>query len=182
MGTVVAVEADAGAVVAGDRRATEGGVVSSDEFRRVFDVEGVGVGVAGDPGAVQSFRRQFEAAVRDREFETDDHPDVEAVARIAARTAEEAAVDAVVAARDDAGVPRIRQVDADGSVLTGPAVALGSGAQFALGQLESISPTGDVEDLAETARSVVESAMERDADTGGDVDVWTLADGDARSE
>jgi 20S proteasome alpha/beta subunit len=182
MGTVVAVEADAGVVVAGDTRTGEDGVVSSDRFRRVFDVDGVGVGVAGAAGPVQEFRRQLAAAIRDRQFETDGGPDIDAVGRIAARTAQGASVDAVVAGRDTSGVPRIRQVDADGSVLAGPAVALGSGARIALGQLEAISPTGDIDDLAATARSVVASTMERDADTGGDVDTWTLADGDARRE
>src|SRR6056297_282301 len=100
MGTVVAVEADAGVALAGDTRESQEGIVASDRFRRVFDHDGVGVGVAGQAGDVGSFRRAFEAALRERAFEAPDDPDVDTVARIAARTASEAGVDVAVAGSD----------------------------------------------------------------------------------
>ena len=43
----------------------------------------------------------------------------------------------------------------------------------ALGRLESVSPTG-IDDLVAAVRDVVGTVAQRDADVGGDVEVWTL--------
>jgi len=85
MSTVVAVETPTGIAIAGDTQVVDGESVSSDQFQRVFDVRGVGVGVVGESGAVQQFRQWFDVALQDRGFEGDDTIDIDAVARIAAR-------------------------------------------------------------------------------------------------
>ncbi|RAW44615.1 hypothetical protein DQW50_13360 [Halorubrum sp. 48-1-W] len=100
MSTVVAIETPTGVAIVGDTRVVDGGTVSSDRFQRVFDLGGVGIGIAGKSAAVQEFYRSFEVALRDRGLEISDTPDIDAVARIAARETEKASVDAVVGARD----------------------------------------------------------------------------------
>lgn len=175
MGTVVALESESGVAIAGDSRATDGSVVRADQRRRVFDFGEIGVGVVGDGNGIEEFRHRFGAALRSREFETERQPGIERVARIGARQAQHANVDAAVAARDSDGTPRLREVRAEGEVLDGPAVALGGGKPAALGRLDAVSASG-IDELAAAARDVIETVTERDAGTGGGVETWTLAD------
>jgi len=134
MSTVVAVETPTGIAIAGDTQVVDGESVSSDQFQRVFDVRGVGVGVVGgESGAVQQFRQWFDVALQDRGFEGDDTIDIDAVARIAARETERAGVDAVVGAHDDDGAASLRQIASDGRVLDSGVAALGTGSAVALG-------------------------------------------------
>jgi proteasome beta subunit len=175
MGTVVALETECGVAIAGDTRSSRNGTVESGERRRVFDFGTVGVGVVGDGSAIEQFQHRFGATLRSREFETGREPTIETAAGVGAHQAEHANVDAAVAARDADGTPRLREVRADGAVLDGPRVALGSGATVALGRLNSTAPSG-VDELAAAVRTAVAAASERDAQTGDDVDVWTLSD------
>jgi proteasome beta subunit len=174
MSTVVAIRSEAGVAIAGDTQTSNDGVVSSDGLRRVFDIRGVGAGVVGETDAIQEFERQFEAALRDREFETSDGLEIESVARIAAREAENADVTTIVAARDSEGTPRIREVHTDGSILEESTIAIGTGAALALGQLEATRLGNDIDDLTAAVRDVIAVVIERDVDTGGDIVVWTL--------
>ncbi|WP_418285262.1 20S proteasome subunit A/B [Halorubrum sp. DTA46] len=182
MSTVVAVETPTGVAIAGDTRAVDGESVSSDQFQRVFDVRGVGVGVVGESGAVQQFRQWLDVAIQDRGFEGNDTPDIDAIARIAAREAQRASVDAVVGARDADGAASLRKVGSDGRVLETGEVALGTGDAVALGLLEALDPDEAATDPAAAVRNVLETVMERDADTGGEVDVWTLGSADRTKE
>lgn len=179
MGTVVGIESDGGAVVAGDTRVAEDGSVTSEGGRRVFDLGDVGAGATGDPGDVQAFGRRLDAALREREHDADDAVEVDVVARIASTVAEETGVEAVVAARDGEGVARVRRVGPDGGVLEGPTVALGSGAAVALGRLAAADLAVDVAATEALAREILAAVAQRDAETGSDLDVWTLANDDA---
>lgn len=173
MGTVVAIESDRGVAIAGDTRAVDGGTVTGEHDSRVFDLGTAAVGAVGDPGDLQEFRRQVEAELQGERLERDDDPGIEELARMAARHARAANVDAVVAGRDRDGTARLREVGSDGAVLEATEVALGSGVQVAYGQLEDLDtdPAGEV---GATARAVVETVVERDTATGGDVEVRTL--------
>ncbi|WP_255191795.1 hypothetical protein [Natronobeatus ordinarius] len=175
MGTIVAVETDAGVVIAGDRRVTHGGIVTGDSATRVFDLDGIGAAAVGEAGAVDAFRRRLEAELEAAEFERRRELTVEVLGRIAARVAEAADVEAVVATRDDEGIARIRQVGADGSVLSNPVAALGSGAEPALGVLEEADRNRDLESTEALVRDVLEAVAERDPDTGEKIDSWSLA-------
>jgi len=167
MSTVVAVETPTGIAIAGDTQVVDGESVSSDQFQRVFDVRGVGVGVVGESGAVQQFRQWFDVALQDRGFEGDDTIDIDAVARIAARETERAGVDAVVGAHDDDGAASLRQIASDGRVLDSGVAALGTGSAVALGLLEALDMDEAANDPATAVRNVLETVMERDVDTGG---------------
>jgi len=176
MGTVVAIETETGVAIAGDGLVVDDDTVTGEGGRRVFEFDSVGVAAVGDPGDVQEFGRQLESAVRSRELERGESIDVESLARIAARQAGDANVEAVVGARDGDGVARIREVGSDGRVLENDRVALGSGAEIALGRLESIGDDREAGDVATTVREVLETVVARDAGTGGEVVVWSLDD------
>ncbi|WP_050032421.1 20S proteasome subunit A/B [Halorubrum halophilum] len=178
MSTVVAIETPTGVAIAGDTRVVDGEAVSSDQFRRVFGLDGVGVGVVGESGAIQQFRRQFEVDLRDRGLRSGDAPDIDAVARIAARETQEAGVDAVIGARDADGAASLREVASDGRVLEGGKIALGSGRKVALGLLEALDADEMTNDPAAAVRSVLETVTERDVTTGGEVTVWVLGSAD----
>lgn len=178
MGTVVALEAEPGVAIAGDTRASDSGTVHSDEYRRIFDFGRVGAGVVGGGSAIEQFQHRFGSELRSHEFETERTPTIDRAAQIGAQQAEHAGVGAAVAARDPAGTPRLREIRADGEVLDGPVVALGDGEPVALGRLDSVSPSG-LDDLVSAVVDAVEIAIERDAETGGEVDVWTLPDEEA---
>jgi proteasome beta subunit len=182
MSTVVAVETPTGVAIAGDTRVVDGETVSSEKFQRVFDLKGVGVGAVGEPGAVQQFRQWFEVALKDHGLERDENPDIDTVAHIAARETERAGVDAVVGTRDDDGAASLRQVASDGRILDSDVVALGTGSGVALGLLEALDTDEAAADSAEAVRSVLETVMERDVDTGGEVDVWTLGSAEPKVE
>ncbi|MEF8781190.1 MAG: 20S proteasome subunit A/B, partial [Haloferacaceae archaeon] len=185
MGTLVAVETDGGAAIAGDRRVTDDGVVESESAERVFGFEvdsgSVGAGALGESGDPGEFRRRLRAELEEANRRHQGPIDVDVLGRVAARAAERTDVEAVVAARDGDGVARIRRVGADGSVLSGEAFALGSGAGIALGRLEAADPSRDLESTESLVREVLATVASRDAATGEAVEVWSLAsdpDGD----
>ena len=174
MSTVVAIETPTGVAIAGDTRIVDGESVSSDGFQHVFEVRGVGVGVVGEPGAVQQFRQRLDVAIQDRGFEGNNDPDIDVVARIAAREAKRAGVDVAVGARDDDGAPSLREVGSDGRVLDNSEIALGTGSAVALGLLEALDTDEAANDPTAAVRDVLQTVIERDTETGGEVDVWTL--------
>lgn len=175
MGTVVAIEATGGVAIGADTAATEGGTVRSENVQRIFEFDSMAAAAAGTTSAIQTFGRRLEAELRTQEIEQDGEIGIERLARIAAREAQEAGVDAAVAGRDAEGTARLREVRADGSVLENETIALGSGATVAIGQLDSLDLELDAGEAGAAVRDIVRSTMERDAETGGSVDVWTMA-------
>lgn len=173
MATIVAIETDGGVSIAGDRRVTSGGTVTSESAERVFDLGDVGAGVVDEAGDAGEFERRLEAELEEAERER--RVDVEVLARIAARVAEETGVEAVVATHDDEGIARLRRIDRDGSILSGEAFAFGSGGEIALGLLEGADRSRDLESTEQFAREVVETVAERDPHTGREIDTWALA-------
>ncbi|MFC7078769.1 20S proteasome subunit A/B [Halorussus caseinilyticus] len=173
MATIVGIEADGGAVLAGDRRLTQGGTVSSERKRHVFDFGAVGAAAVGDSGAIDEFRRRLDAEIRSHETEADEPMGIDRLAAVASDIAADEGVEAIVAGRDDDG-PCVRGVGGDGGVLTDEAVAFGSGAQLALGVLEGREEGLDVDAAAELAREAIAAAADRDTDTGADVDAYRL--------
>lgn len=176
MGTVVAIATETRVAIAADSLAVDGDTVTGEGVGRVFEFDSVGGGAVGDPGDVQEFQRQLESAVQSRELERGKPVDVDSLARIAARQASNANVDAVVGARDADGVARVREVGSDGRVMENDRVALGTGAQVALGRLESFGDDLEAGAVAETAREVLETVADRDTKTGGEIVVWSLDD------
>lgn len=182
MGTVIAVETDGGVAIGGDSLATHDGTITSKHVDRVFDLDGVGAAATGDRSDVDEFERELGAEVRSQRHEVDTIR-IDRLAETAARVAATTGVEAVVAARDDDGAPRVRRVGATGDVTEGPVIAVGTGAAVALGRLEDADLPLDLGLAADLVRDVLETVAERDTESGGEIDVWTLpADSDAAEE
>lgn len=174
MATIVGVEADGGAVLAGDRLLAEEGTVESKSKRHVFDFGDVGAAAVGEPGGIDEFERRLESECRTYETEHDEAMDVTRLANVAADIAGEEGVEAIVVARDNRDVPRIRAIDDGGAILSDETAALGSGVQFALGVLDGASVDIDLGAAEELTRDAVETAADRDTGTGSEIDVFRL--------
>lgn len=177
MGTVVAVRSADRVVIGADSLVVDDGTVRSRGADRLRRLDGAAVGAVGDRGDVDEFLRRLEAEVDGYETERGRGIGIDPLARIAAREAESAGVDAVVAALDDDGRPRLRRVGADGSEEDVDRAALGTGPAVAMGQLESFDPDGAGAELADRVREIVEHVGEVDPETGGDVETVELTDG-----
>ncbi|WP_135806547.1 Ntn hydrolase family protein [Halorussus marinus] len=177
MATILGVEVDGGAVLAGDRLRSEGGTVETENERYVFDFDEVGAAAVGDGGDVEEFERRLRSEVRDHETRDGDPMALTRLASVASDLAGELGVEAVVAARDEDGVPRIRAIGADGGVRTDPTAALGSGAQFAVGILDGADRNVDLDAGERLLRDALDTAAERDTGTGEEVDAYRLGDG-----
>ncbi len=169
MGTVVAIETDAGVVISGDRRTTRGGTVTGDSTQRVFTVRDVGVGAVADTGTIDTFRRRFESALRRARREQPEGLTADVVGRVAAGAAQRTGVEAVVAAPDG----HLRQVTSDGAALPESRVALGTGAELALGRLDALEETAPLEETAAALEDLLGAVAERDPATGQRVDTYT---------
>lgn len=171
MSTIVGVETDRGVALAADTASVTEGTVGG-AVDRVFEFEAAGAAAVGDPGDVATFGRQLRSELDRERLERDRTVDADRVARVAADVAEAAGVEAIVAGRDDGGSARLRTVDSDGAVLETSVAASGTGARIALGLLEDSADRDD--DPEERARTVIASVAERDAETGDDVDSYSV--------
>lgn len=177
MGTVVGVRFENGIALAADKRATSGGSVRSERLQKRFEYDAAGAVATGEPSAIQAFGRKLDAEIRRRQTEQGTTIRIDPLARLASDLASETGVEAVVAARDGDLVAHVRAIDSAGGELEDEVVARGTGAAFALGQLEGLDREAPVEKAVELLESVLESVAERDTETGADCAGWTLEDG-----
>ena len=177
MGTVVGVRSSDGIALAADKRTTSGGAVRSKNVEKLFEYDAAGAVAAGEPSAIGTFSRKLDTEIRRRQTEQGTTIRIEPLSRLASDLAAETDVEAVVAARDDDLVAQIRAIDRSGGELTEEIVAQGTGAEFALGQLEGVDRKKQVREANGILESIFESVAERDTETGKEIEIWTLEDG-----
>ena len=176
MGTVVGIRFDDGVALAADRRATDGSTVRSDDLGKLFAFDAAGAVATGSPSAIQEFGRRLEDELRQLRSRQGPEPSMGALERLAGDVAGETGAEAIVATRED-GVAALRAIDAEGGSVGDDVLALGTGAGVALGRLEGLASDTGVDEAEGLLGEVLETVAERDAETGGEIDVWTLADG-----
>jgi 20S proteasome alpha/beta subunit len=174
MGTVVALESQDGVVIAADSQAVTGETVTSQSVERILDFDDIGAGVVGDTSDIQEFRRQLKSEIQGLRVDQGDNVEIDKLARIAARHAKSANIAAVVATHNSDGAARLRQVDSDGGVLDTTSTAIGSGAEIALGQLETVSSDVKIDEAKSIVSDALETVGERDANSGGEITCWSL--------
>lgn len=174
MSTVVALETQGGVAIAADGQTADDGTITSRRVQHLVETDAVGAGVVGEPGDVQAFQRELTDELRQIRIERDEVVGIDTLGRIAARLAERSNVAAAVAAHDADGIARLRQVSRDGAVLEGPTVAIGDGAELAAGQLETVESGLDVDATERILVAILGRVANRDTETGGDIDVWSL--------
>ena len=170
MATIAGIECSDGALLVADRRRVDGGRLRTDDADHLVDLGAVGAAaVGGDP---DRFARELRVAVE--RYRTDrgrGEPGIVALATLADEALGPGAA-ALVAARDDEGRPRVRAVDADGSLPADPVAARGSGADLVLGALGTDASTLDA--ATERAEAAFAAAAERDPGTGTELDRYRL--------
>jgi proteasome beta subunit len=177
MGTVVGVRFEDGVALAADKRTTSGGSVRSENMEKLFGRDAAGAVAAGEPSAIGTFGRKLDTGIRRRQTEQGTTIRIGPLSRLARDLATETGVEAVVAARDGDLVARIHAIDSFGGELAEEVVAQGTGAEFALGQLEGIDRERAVQEAPEILGSVFNNVAERDSETGKEIEIWTLDDG-----
>lgn len=175
MGTVVALASRGGVAIAADRQAVDDGTAKSRNLRRLVETDTVGAGVVGQPADIQTFQRELEDELRQLRIENDEEMEIDKLGRIAARLAEQSNVAAVVACHDAEGVAQLRRITPNGGVFEQTTAALGDGTELAAGQLETVDSELDIDATETTLVEILERVADRDADTGGDIDRWSLS-------
>lgn len=171
MPTVIAFECAEGAVVAADRTVVRGDTVASTDQNRLLEFDDLGGAAVDDPDQV---RRELEAELSTYETENDDSPSFEAFVNIAEGVCKSVGTDAGLTARDDDGVARVAAVYADTTVITGSPLALGTGAELAVGRMETADTDISLSEATSLAQTILEGVAERDSRTGDGVDVFVL--------
>jgi proteasome beta subunit len=171
MPTVIAFECADGAVVAADRTVVQGDTVASTDQNRLLEFDDCGGAAVDDPDTV---RRKLDAELRAYEADHGGSPSFDALTAIAESVLGAVGTDAGLAAYDDEGIARVAAVYADGSVITGSPLGLGTGAEMAVGRMEAADTDVKMDEAAELAETILQGVAERDTRTGKNVDVFRL--------
>ncbi|WP_227380777.1 20S proteasome subunit A/B [Haladaptatus halobius] len=174
MGTIVGIETGSGTILAGDRRVVSGNTIRSNNKQKVFDFPSVRTAATGEPDGIDEFSRMLESEIQRYRTEQSKEMGIQRLANVGATVAETAGVDAIVSAYDDKGIALIREIGDDGRILDDKVLALGSGAQVALGRLERADLDVDLYAAESLVQDVLATVAEHDSMTGSDVDVWRL--------
>lgn len=177
MGTIVGIRLDGGVALAADRRATGGGTVRTERLEKLFDYDDAGAAATGEPSAIQAFGRRLDDEIRQLRTRRGTAVRIPALERLAGEIAEDTEAEAIVAARDGDSTARLRAIDREGGAIEDDTLARGTGAEIALGRLEGVNSDLGVADAPDLLEGVFDAVADRDAETGDEIDVWTLEDG-----
>lgn len=176
MPTVIGARFDEGVVIAGDRRAVRNGRIASDEFRRVFDVDGSAIGSPGSTSGVDALIQTVQDEVRTYKQRENSSVSSSAFERILVVATRETGVEALGAVRRDGGTTELLRFDSDGGVIRDETGAIGTGAAIAAGQLESMETDRSVANGQEALEDVLTVVEDRDTETGPTTDAVTILD------
>ncbi|ESP88245.1 proteasome subunit beta [Candidatus Halobonum tyrrellensis] len=175
--TIVGLVADGGVVLASDRRASAGGMVSSKRAKKVFEVgDRAGLAFTGAVSGAQALVSRLDNEVRLYELRRDRRMPVDALASLAGNVmrGERFGVQHLLGGVDADG-PRLYGFDAGGAALEHAFAADGSGGPTAYGLLEAEYAEGMPLDAARSlAARAVAAACERDLASGNGLRVATF--------
>ena len=177
--TTVGVVCRDGVVLAADRRATLGNMVTSKEVTKVFQIDDhLGIAGAGLVGDILSLVRLLRAEAKLYRAEVGREMSVKALATLVSnilhRNRHLPYFAWFLVGGYDVG-PRLYSIDAAGGVTEERFVAAGSGMEFALAILEENFSDGlSLEEGVELAVRAVKAALKRDVYTGEGVTVVTI--------
>lgn len=179
--TIVGLTATEGVVMASDRRASLGGMVSSKGMRKVVPVaDRAAVAFSGSVSGAQALTQQLETQVRLYELRRNEPMTMQALSTLTANLlrGEQFGVMPLLGGVDAAG-GHLYEFDPAGGMTENEYAAGGSGMPYAYGLLESTHEPGlTMTDARELAARAVDVASERDLASGnGLVLVDVTADG-----
>lgn len=171
--TTVGLKAANGVILATDRRASMGHMVSSKTVQKVEQIHPTGaLTIAGSVSAAQSLLRSLKAEVSLYEVRRGEEMSMTALSTLTGNFLRSGAffiVQPVLGGVDDEGA-HVYSLDPLGATMEEEYTVSGSGSQFALGVLEQQYDTDLSLDEAETvAAHSVQSALERDTASGNGI-------------
>lgn len=184
--TTVGVEAEDGIVLATDRRASLGNMVSSKTVQKVEQIHPSGaMTIAGSVSAAQSLIRTIQSETKLYETRRGEPMSMEALSTLLSNLLRSGAfliVSPLVGGVDETG-PHLYSIDPLGGVTEEGYTTSGSGTQFALGVLENRYEEGiSMDDAADAARDAVLTAMERDTASGNGLHIARVTADDVEIE
>ena len=171
--TTVGLTTEDGVVLATDRRASLGHMVSSKTVQKVEQIHPTGaLTIAGSVSAAQSLLRSLRAEVSLYEARRSDEMSMTALSTLTGNLLRSGAfliVQPVLGGVDEEGA-HVFSLDALGATMEEDYTVSGSGSQFALGVLEQQYESGcSIEEGVTVAARSVKSAVERDTASGNGI-------------
>lgn len=178
--TTVGLQTADGVVLATDRRASLGRMVSSKNVIKVEQIHPTAaLTIAGSVSAAQSLLRTLRAEVNLYEARRGEHMSITGLSTLAANLLRSGAffiVQPVLGGVDDEG-NHIYSLDPLGASMKEEYTVSGSGSQFALGVLEQqYDEEHSIEEAREVATRSIESAIERDTASGNGIAIATITE------
>lgn len=185
--TVVGISYDNGVILAAEKRVSFGHFVVNKNIKKTFSVTSqVGAACAGMVADMQVLVRQVEALAKIRKLETRRDVAPNSVAKLMSVIMFERRYFPLLTQVIVGGVndkPEIYTLDPLGSVLPDEYAAVGTGAEMALGIMDSEYKAGMTEAKAkDLAVRAIKSAIQRDAASGDGIDVLFVTKDGSREE
>lgn len=186
--TTVGVVCKDGVILAAERRVTYGYFVMSKSGKKVFKIaEKIGAACAGIVADMQILTREVGAYLNLYSYEREQSVTVRTAAKLMGSMLFERRyfpylAQTIVGGMDEAG-PKLFVLDPLGSVIEDKFTAVGSGAEIAMGLLETEFKDGmAVEDAKGLVRKAVKAASARDIGSGEGIDMLIITNGGIREE
>ena len=186
--TTVGVVCKDGVILAAERRVTYGYFVMSKSGKKVFKIaEKIGAACAGIVADMQILTREVGAYLNLYSYEREQSVTVRTAAKLMGSMLFERRyfpylAQTIVGGIDEAG-PKLFVLDPLGSVIEDKFTAVGSGAEIAIGLLETEFKDGmAVDDAKGLVRKAVKAASARDIGSGEGIDMLIITNGGIREE
>jgi len=186
--TTVGVVCKDGVILAAERRVTYGYFVMSKSGKKVFKIaEKIGAACAGIVADMQILTREVGAYLNLYSYEREQSITVRTAAKLMGSMLFERRyfpylAQTIVGGIDEAG-PRLFVLDPLGSVIEDKFTAVGSGAEIAMGLLETDFKDGmAVDDAKGLVRKAVKAASARDIGSGEGIDMLIITNSGIREE
>jgi proteasome beta subunit len=186
--TTVGVVCKDGVILAAERRVTYGYFVMSKSGKKVFKIaEKIGAACAGIVADMQILTREVGAYLNLYSYEREQGVTVRTAAKLMGSMLFERRyfpylAQTIVGGIDEAG-PKLFVLDPLGSVIEDKFTAVGSGAEIAMGLLETDFKDGmAVEDAKGLVRKAVKAASARDIGSGEGIDILIITNSGIREE
>ncbi|HEY1211492.1 MAG TPA: proteasome subunit beta [Nitrososphaera sp.] len=185
--TVVGISYNEGVVLAAEKRVAFGNFVVNKQIKKTFSVtDHVGAACAGMIADMQVLVRQVEALSKIRKLETRREVPPNSVAKLMSVIMFERRYFPLLTQVIVGGInekPEIYTLDPLGSVLPDDYAAVGTGAEMALGIIDSeFKPDMSEEKVRELATRAIKSAIQRDAASGDGIDILFVTRAGHREE
>jgi len=177
--TTVGLVCSDGVVLASEKRVTYGNMVLSKSAKKVFKItDRIGAACAGLISDMQVLTRQITAHTNLYKFDMGRPISVKSTAKVMANLLFRRRLFPYIAQTIVGGIdaePKIYVLDPVGSLIEDKYAAVGSGAEIAIGILESsYNPGINVEEGEKLVIKTVKSAISRDAHSGNGIDILII--------